>query len=233
MKNTDFLFKIKIVHRGIYDNINIPENTIPAFQKAIENGYGFELDVHILKDNNVVVFHDAALKRAAGIDRKIRDYTYEELRKIHIFKTQYHIPLLQEVLQLVKGRVSLLIELKYDTMRGRLEKEVCNLLDKYQGNFIVHSFNPLSIWRIKKWKPEWIRGQLLGNDIKKYRLIFSMLIQNHFTDPDIVLPELQLLLDKKIQKICQKKIVIGWIAKNEEEYEKYRKYCDNMIIHRE
>lgn len=221
--------KNKIVHRGIYDNRNIPENTIPAFEKAIKKGYAIELDVHRLKDNNIVVFHDDNLMRVAEINKKIKDFSYEELKTIQLFKTDYTIPLLKEVLELVNGKVGLLIELKYNQINGALEKEVCQILDDYQGDFMVQSFYPLSIWRIKKWKPEWIRGQLLSNGIKKYRLIFKILLNNPFTNPHVILPELPLSKEVNIQKIRQKKMVIGWTARNQEEYEEYKKYCNNII----
>ena len=67
-----------IAHRGIHNNKTVPENSIKAFEKAIKRKIPIELDVHILKDNTLVVFHDDNLKRMTHIDKKIRDYTYPE-----------------------------------------------------------------------------------------------------------------------------------------------------------
>ena len=62
-----WLYKYKIAHRGSH-NLNSPENSMKAFENAIKNNYAIELDVHILKDNNIVVFHDKNLERMTSID---------------------------------------------------------------------------------------------------------------------------------------------------------------------
>ena len=75
-----------IAHRGFHDNRGeCPENSLPAFERAIQMGYGIELDVQLTKDGVPVVFHDWDLKRAAGVDRKIRDCTFEELQSYRLF----------------------------------------------------------------------------------------------------------------------------------------------------
>ena len=60
-------------HRGLHDNEHgIPENSMAAFQRAVDKGYGIELDVHLTADNQLVVFHDDTLTRMCGINKKIR-----------------------------------------------------------------------------------------------------------------------------------------------------------------
>ena len=72
MKNISFLKDKLIAHRGDHDIKNkIPENSIPAFKKAINNNYTIELDVHLTKDNKIVVFHDNTLKRVCNINKII------------------------------------------------------------------------------------------------------------------------------------------------------------------
>ena len=67
-------------HRGLHDNeTNAPENSLNAFQKAVDAGYGIELDVQLTKDEIMVVCHDFDLKRICGADVKVRDLTFEEL----------------------------------------------------------------------------------------------------------------------------------------------------------
>ena len=69
-----------IAHRGLFDsNLSIPENSIPAFKRAVEHGFGIELDVRLTKDRQLVVFHDATLLRMCGVNKKVADLTYEEL----------------------------------------------------------------------------------------------------------------------------------------------------------
>ena len=85
MRNTDFLKERLIAHRGLFDKNNkIPENSMIAFQKAIQNNYSIELDVHLLKDGKIVVFHDDNLKRMTELDKKVIDCDYEEIQKLKL-----------------------------------------------------------------------------------------------------------------------------------------------------
>ena len=77
MKNDLWLYETPIAHRGLFDE-NYPENTQPAFQKAIDLGYGIEMDLHMTIENVLVVYHDNNLKRVCGVDKDIRNTTYEE-----------------------------------------------------------------------------------------------------------------------------------------------------------
>ena len=94
-------------HRG--SKSNRPENTLAAFSEAVRVGVdGIELDVHLTKDNQVVVIHDESIDRTTNGTGLIRDMTFEEIRQYSAgswFDTQYKfekIPLLSEVLDLLK-----------------------------------------------------------------------------------------------------------------------------------
>ena len=100
MKKQIFKDWSNIAHRGLHDE-KIPENSMKAFSKAIKNNYVIELDIHLLKDNNVVVFHDDNLKRMTNKNINIKDMTYEEIKKINLKQTDEKIPLLKDVLKLV------------------------------------------------------------------------------------------------------------------------------------
>ena len=148
MKNTDILTNTLIAHRGLHNiNDGIPENSVPAFRQAINKGYSIELDVHLTKDKKIVVFHDNSLKRVCGINKKIEDCTYDELLKYNLFDTKYKIPLFKEVLSLIDKKVFLLIETKVLDFDGELEKELSKILDNYDGDFAIQSFNIYSVIR--------------------------------------------------------------------------------------
>ena len=68
----------RFCHRGYHDKPQIPENSLPAFRRAIERGWGAELDVHLLKDGTLAVFHDSDLFRCAGVSGMIEDLTLPE-----------------------------------------------------------------------------------------------------------------------------------------------------------
>ena len=88
MNNIDFLKNRIIAHRGYFDNsLGIPENSLPAFKKAIDLNFAIELDIHILKDNTIVAFHDNNLKRMTGINKPLKDYNYGELKDIKLLDT--------------------------------------------------------------------------------------------------------------------------------------------------
>ena len=75
----ELLKKYRYAHRGFHDKPVIPENSLSAFRRAIEHGFGAELDVHLLKDGTLAVFHDSDLRRCANVDGQIEDLTLEEL----------------------------------------------------------------------------------------------------------------------------------------------------------
>ncbi len=233
MKKHNFLTGNTIIaHRGVYNNEKgIIENTIPAFCKAMQCKYIIELDIHIIKDNTVVVFHDDNLKRLTGINRKIKEYTYKELKKVKLRNTTQHIPKLEEVLQLVNGKVPLLIELKYDRFIGKLEKELANLLKKYNGDYAIQSFNPLSIIWFRIKKPDVLRGQITTNIsyniIKKY--VIEKMFLNFFSKPDFISFNINNVKCDKIKKFKSQYIVLGWTVKTQVEFLKLKNCYDNLI----
>ena len=147
-----------IAHRGFHDNASFnPENTMPAFEKAVEKEYGIELDVQLTKDKIPVVVHDYDLKRVAGTARRIEDCTFEELKNYPLFRSGQTIPALQDVLRMVAGRVPLIIELKVERKFRETCEAVAKLLDYYHGTYCIESFSPLALWWFKHHRPEVVR----------------------------------------------------------------------------
>lgn len=148
-------------HRGLYsEDQTIAENTLEAFQRACEKGYGVEMDIRLSKDGQIVVFHDDTLMRAAGIDRPVEDFTWQELSQIPLYGTEARIPLFREVLEVIDGQIPLIIELKTGTQNRKLCEDACAILRRYKGPYCVESFDPRIIRWFKKNAPEVVRGQL-------------------------------------------------------------------------
>ena len=82
----------RYAHRGYHDKPVVPENSLPAFRRAIERGFGAELDVHLLKDGTLAVFHDSDLKRCANVEGEIEDLTLDELKQLRLEGTDEQIP---------------------------------------------------------------------------------------------------------------------------------------------
>ena len=150
-------------HRGLHGN-GIPENSMAAFRAALEKGYGIELDIHLLKDGNLAVIHDASLKRTAGCDVQIEDLTTEDLINYRLQGTDETIPEFRQVLELFSGQAPMIIELKPE--RGNhaaLAEAACAMMEGYEGSWCMESFDPRCVYWLKKHRPDIIRGQLTAD----------------------------------------------------------------------
>ncbi len=182
-------------HRGFHDNKgDAPENSMPAFKRAVEYGYGIELDVRETSDGLLVIFHDENAKRVTGVDRKISDMTAREVRELTLFNTTEHVPMFQDVLNMVGGRVPLIVEIKSEDRKRNddLCENVAFLLDSYEGMTCVESFDPGIVRWYKKHHSLTLRGQLSERfsfhpwhrNIMGFFL--SMCVGNFLTRPDFI-----------------------------------------------
>ena len=167
-------------HRGFSGKY--PENTMLAFEKAVEIGVdGIELDVHLTKDNEIVIIHDEDIKRTCDGEGLVKDMTLEELRKYDAsatFRGQYGfcgIPTLREYFELVKYTPIITnIELKTGVYEyPTIEKRVIDMVREFglSEKIIFSSFNHFTVKRCEKIAPEIKRGFLTGDwlyDFGKY-----------------------------------------------------------------
>ena len=178
-------------HRGLHGG-GIPENSLPAFEKACQKGFGIELDVQLSGDGVVVVFHDDTLNRMTGKDAKVKELTLLELQSLSLSDTEETIPTFQDVLKLVNGRVPLLVELKGEDFNAALCAPVAELLKGYRGEYCIESFNPLLLRAMRKHLPDACYGQLYTNvckDRKRYSLLnilVSCMTFNFLSKPDFI-----------------------------------------------
>ena len=148
-------------HRGLYEeDQSIPENSLAAFKRAVEWGYGIELDVQLSKDGFAVVFHDDDLSRVCGDPRRVDEVEWKELRDLRLFDTRKGIPLFRDVLKLVAGKVPLIVELKSGPRNTELCRSVYAILQDYDGDACVESFDPRIVAWFRRNDPTRIRGQL-------------------------------------------------------------------------
>lgn len=183
--------KNSFAHRGLHDTV--PENTISAFRLAKDAGVGIELDVRLTKDDEVVVFHDETLLRAAGRAEKISDLTFSELQKIPLFGSEETIPLLSDVLK-ETGRAPLLVEIKAYFECAKLCEKTADILKEHNGNVAVESFSPIVLMWFSKNRPEFLRGQLSSRfkdeEMRQIplweRILISNLLTNFLSKPDFI-----------------------------------------------
>lgn len=226
------LYGTVIAHRGWYDVKQVPENTMCSFLKAVQNQYPIELDVRLTKDKKIVVFHDSSLNRLTHISTKIEDITYQELKQIHLLDTEECIPLLTDVLNIVDGKVFLDIEIKNGSRMKELEILLIEMLDQYQGDFAITSFNPKVIYWFRKHRPNYLRGQLIkapkSNRIIKLKEWGYMIGLKYIVKPDFIACHIHYLPNYITSTL--KLPVFSWTVRNEEELKKAQKYSDVYIV---
>ncbi|MGD9350335.1 MAG: glycerophosphodiester phosphodiesterase, partial [Desulfobacterales bacterium] len=169
-------------HRG--SKVRAPENTLSAVRHAIAEGADFaEIDVQTTADGVVVLFHDADLMRVASLPRRLRDLTYRELQDIDVgswFSPQFsdeRIPTLQEVIDLVRGRIKLNIELKYTWPDPTLTEKVVNIIRQngFSSKCVVSSLNFSAVTEVKDSFPELTAGFIVftaAGDLSRMRADF-------------------------------------------------------------
>ena len=147
-------------HRGLHDS-EIPENSLAAFAACKEHNLAAELDVRTTSDGGIVVFHDENALRMCGVDKNIRDMSMAEATSLCLKNTEEKIPLYSEVLSTLGG-VPVYCEVKTDSLDvdEKFMNDLCVLIDSYEGQTVIVSFNPYVLRWFREHRPEMIRGQL-------------------------------------------------------------------------
>lgn len=190
-KNIDEYVNIKYAHRGLH-NSERAENSISAMKAAVDMGFGIELDVRLSKDGVLMVFHDDTLDRVCGREGKVIDFTAEELATFKLNGTDDGIPTFDEVLEVVGGKVPLLVEIKENAGDSSVSKAAAERLKSYRGPYIVESFNPLSVKNAASILPEVACGFLSRHFTKEeetkkplYFILENLLI-NRVSNPSFI-----------------------------------------------
>ncbi len=227
------LTNLVIAHRGVHDNITIPENSLLAFQEAIKKKYPIELDIQITKDNNLVIFHDDNLKRMTGLDKDIQETSYSEIKKLYLKNTKEKIPTFQEVLQLVNGKVILDIEIKNTKKKKEIIELILKALENYKGKVLLKSFNPNIIKKIKKQTTKYPLGILVTDNYHKFlanfayktKLIFKYI---KYIKPDFIAINKKMLTNNFYKKMKDQYFIFIWTITKKEQLEKYQKKFLNI-----
>ena len=135
MTSAAWLKEQPVAHRGYHDlNKTVWENTLSAFTRAVDAGFAIECDLHYASDGVPVVFHDEDLERLCNLKGDVRERTSKELGLISVGGTTDKIPTLRQLLDLVKGQVPLVIELKgREADDEGFAEAVLEVLEGYEG----------------------------------------------------------------------------------------------------
>jgi glycerophosphoryl diester phosphodiesterase len=155
-----------IAHRGLHNAAHgIIENTGPAFEAAIAKAYGIECDVRPVAGGLPIIFHDATLDRLIEGEGQVADLTASALKSLRHRISNAPILTLAEMLELIRGRVPLLIEIKseWTTPDPAFLDAVTNLTLGYEGPVALMSFDPAVMTRIRDLAPRIPRGVISGS----------------------------------------------------------------------
>jgi glycerophosphoryl diester phosphodiesterase len=238
MKDLNWLKTNNIAHRGLHSkDKKVPENSLLAFEKAMEKGYSIELDLNVLKDGTVVSFHDVNLKRLCNDPRILSDLNKEDIQDLKLLNTNEHIATLEDVLKLVNQKVPLLIELKPHGNVIFLCESFMQVMKDYQGVYAIFSFHPKVVQWFKNNYPEVIRGQIAeffknNNQMSKLsKYLMKSMFFNRFTKPDFVSYGIYDMPNKYLDRLMKKGMtVISYAAKTQEELDFVRSRYHNSVF---
>lgn len=207
-----------------------------SFEKAVKQGLPIELDIQNLSDGSLAVFHDRSLLRLCGEDSLIKNKDRKTIKNLSLLGTSERIPLLSEVLEIVNGKVPLLIEIKNFGWPGETEKQTAAILKPYKGEFAVQSFNPFSIRWFRLNAPDFCRGQLATaidyHDVDYLRLLaLRYLAVSFISMPDFIGYDIDCIPNFPAKIVKRLGLpLLAWTVSRPDQLEKARLYCDNIIF---
>lgn len=228
---------VKYAHRGLHDKAKA-ENSLSAFRAAIDAGFGIELDVRLSSDGVLMVFHDDTLDRVTGVSGRVDAFTAEELSHISLSGTEDTVPTFREVLELIDGRVPILIEIKEDAGKSAVSSATAEMMKDYKGAYLVQSFNPLSIRNYAKTMPSTPRGILSHRyyAYEQYRkplyFLLQCLLLNRLCRPSFVSYDFRHAknLSFKIARSLFRATAFAWTVRSKEDEALAKKHGFDTII---
>ena len=213
-----------VAHRGLW-NKDISENSLKAFARAVENNFAIEFDVHLTKDNELVVIHDEDLKRLTGKEGIVEHLSLKELQEDYSLLDGQKIPSLIEVLDLINEQVPCLVELKvYEKNYKALSKRFLEVIMpriKDKKNFVFISFDPRSLWPLKNQGI--VRLLLVAKSHEYVYNLFGKTV-------DGVDIEQVLLEERRFKNYHKRHLVNVWTIQNKEQLDKVRPYVDTVTF---
>lgn len=233
----DAFTKTPLAHRGLHD-AHLSENSLGAFKAAVDHGYGIEMDVHTLKDGGLVVVHDNNLKRVTGFDVNVEDLSEADLKRYPLLIGGETIPTFKQLLEVVAGKVPLLVELKVTgDFNPELPKRVLFALEGYPHpeNIALESFQPYCMKWLRENTIKYPLGQLASNKLdgqtKMVQWLFRTLFVCYISKPDFVAYDILYMPSRFVKRARRRgHPIVAWTVDTMEKYELSRKYADNVIF---
>ena len=165
----DYIF----AHRGFH--LNVPENSLPSY-KLMVGKFGIEMDIRLLKDGNIVCFHDRYTKRLLGGPGKTSNFTYSKLRKYTLKGTKYRVIRLKSALSTIGGKSPVLIEVK-GLFTKKYYYRLNAILRQYKGDIYFHCKNIITYIKLRK-----VYGNKVFWILNPFRKRFNFLKGKHYSN---------------------------------------------------
>ncbi|MEZ5681288.1 MAG: glycerophosphodiester phosphodiesterase family protein [Erythrobacter sp.] len=219
-------------HRGLHGP-GVPENSIAAFAGAVERGMGIECDIQRSRDGIAMLVHDWELDRLTGVSGPLSDHSADELAQISFLDSEHKLARLEDLLELVAGKVPLLIEIK-SRRRYDVEKScaaVRGALSTYSGPCGVMSFDP----RVSRWfrrnAPDVVQGLVMREDAKGHtQTAFSRRLALAIARPDFLAYHIAALPNAMVEGLRKSGLpILTWTVNSPELLERARHHADAPI----
>jgi glycerophosphoryl diester phosphodiesterase len=210
-------------HRGLHRGSDFPENSLIAFAAALEAGAGIECDVRLTADDRLLVFHDADARRMCGSPMRIGASRLAELGGLRLGDGP--IPTLESLLQLVAGRVPLLIEAKVDGDIWRWAPALKRALAGYDGPFGVMSFDARLSRLVKTNLPGMRRGLVIKDQLGAWKRRWTMWL----ADPQFLAVETAALGKLWVDRARRRLPVYTWTVRTAEQRRQASVHADAAI----
>lgn len=202
-----------IVNKGIFNNIDVIENSLESFKKTFENNYVLRCSIYYLDDGNFIFIENETLEKIFNLKDSLTHITYEELEYI----SKYKIPKLDDLLGEIKDNFVILFVPDFSK---KILKKLLNYIRNFQDKIIIESSN----LKVLKF-------------FKKYNFNLSLLVTsenkrllNSSFNPSLYNLELNLFDKKIIKKLRETKYIIGSFVKNEKTFKSVKDIYDNIIL---
>lgn len=233
-----WLATTSFAHRGLHGPVSgHVENSVSAFDAALQKGYGFELDVLLSKDEKAIVFHDQNLLRLTGIDAELCQLSAKEITKIKLSGSNDNIPTLGDTLTSVGHKASILVEIKGAQNKYKeIALAVLKGLKNHNGEIAVMSFYPEIISHFKSSDENVVRGLVATsiNDGKMPNEFFDLKYQINVIQKlnvDFIAYDIR-ALPNQVTEYCRENDipVLTWTVRSDGDRERASKYTDNIIF---
>ena len=228
-RRPDWLTALPYAHRGLHGD-GVPENSLAAFDAAIADGHGIELDIQPCRGGAPLVFHDARLERLCEAAGPVGRMTAHDATRVRLKGSSETIPNLARALARIGGRVPLLIEIKAPRLGFRpLCSAIAAELQRYPGPVAVMSFGSGPIAWFARHAPAVLRGLVISEEGKRKIAVPRGLALRH-ARPDFLAYDVRSLPSPFAERARRSGLaLLVWTVRTKTDRERALRYGDQII----